>query len=105
MVVQFCLSFSSSRWPSACPWRSVWSRIRSLHAGFPHPDDQLARISSRVWTPFTLLCIPGFTFAGNLMNQGAAFLRSCWTLQMHCWSHHRRSGLMQTFWHPWSSNT
>ena len=22
--LQFCLLFSSSRWPSACPWRSVW---------------------------------------------------------------------------------
>ena len=35
---------------------------------------------------FTLLCIPGFTFAGNLMNQGGISEK-----------------LLDFAWHPWSS--
>ena len=46
---------------------------------------------------FTLLCIPGFTFAGNLMNQGGISekLLDFAATSPVAW-------LMQTFWLPWS---
>ncbi len=33
-------------------------RIRGLHAGFPHPDDQLHVFLQKGLDSFTLLCIP-----------------------------------------------
>ena len=47
---------------------------------------------------FTLLCIPGFTFAGNLMNQGGISEK----LQTHWSATSPAVWLMQTFWPPWS---
>ena len=48
---------------------------------------------------FTLLCIPGFTFAGNLMNQGGISDKLL-DFAEHAVGHLRGT---RTFLHPWSS--
>ena len=50
---------------------------------------------------FTLLCIPGFTFAGNLMNQGG-ISEKLLDFADALVGHITGVWLMQTFWHPWS---